>query len=84
MNVSTRDNSAELQVYLESLHDAAEVSIDMTKPFKLYLRSTELVYKQVEEPEGVCLAMLTLRQACIYCNESDYEKAYVLHMKFSK
>lgn len=33
--------------YFQSLHAAAEVSMDPAKPLKLYLRSAEMVFKQV-------------------------------------
>lgn len=39
--------NSEVSKYLASLHDDAEIQIDTGKPLKLYLRSADLVYKQV-------------------------------------
>ena len=33
--------------YIKGLNSSADVEIDLHKPLKLYLRSTELVFKQV-------------------------------------
>lgn len=54
--------------YLETLHKLAEVPFDVSKPIKLYIRSAETVFKQ----------------ACIYHNEGDLEKAFILYLKYSK
>lgn len=34
--------------YIKALNSSADVEIDLSKPLKLYLRSTELVFKQVQ------------------------------------
>lgn len=33
--------------YIKELNSSADVEIDLSKPLKLYFRSTELVFKQV-------------------------------------
>lgn len=62
------DGDARMAAYLERLHELAEVSIDLGKPLRLYIRSAETVY----------------RQACIYKNEDDLEKSFILFLKYSK
>jgi hypothetical protein len=54
--------------YLETLHKLAEVPIDNSKAFRLYTRSAESVYKQ----------------ARIYRAEGDFEKSFILFLKYSK
>lgn len=54
--------------YLDALHEMAEVSVDVSKPIRLYVRSAESVFKQ----------------ACIYRSENDLEKAFILFLKYSK
>lgn len=54
--------------YLAALHEMAEVSVDSSKPIRLYVRSAESVFKQ----------------ACIYRSENDLEKAFILFLKYSK
>lgn len=34
--------------YIKGLNASADIEIDLSKPLKLYLRSTELVFKQVK------------------------------------
>lgn len=34
--------------YFKNLNSLAEIQIDLSKPLKLYLRSAELVFKQVQ------------------------------------
>jgi hypothetical protein len=34
--------------YLRSLNTSSEIEIDITKPLKFYLRSSEMVFKQVK------------------------------------
>ena len=64
----TAEEEQRLSTYLESLHQLAEVSLDVSRPLRLYARSADSVFKQ----------------ACIYRNEQDLEKSFVLFLKFSK
>lgn len=62
------DEQRKLEAYLDNLHQMAEVPLDSSKPIRLYARSADSVFKQ----------------ACIYRNEQDLEKSFVLFLKFSK
>lgn len=57
-----------LAAYLETLHAAAEVPLDTSRPIRFYVRSADSVFKQ----------------ACIYKSEGDLEKAFILFLKYSK
>ena len=57
-----------LEHYLQSLHRAAEVTSDSSRPIRFYTRSADSVF----------------RQACIYKSEGDLEKAFILFLKYSK
>ena len=46
--------------YLKELNSSAEVEIDFSKPLKLYLRSTELVFKQV------CFILIAIKRV-LHC-----------------
>lgn len=48
-----------LSDYLRGLTEAAEVEIDLSKPLKLYIRSTELVFKQVSALWVPCVRLIT-------------------------
>lgn len=65
---TAEEEQQRLSTYLESLHQLAEVSLDVGRPLRLYARSADSVFKQ----------------ACIYRNEQDLEKSFVLFLKFSK
>ena len=59
-------SSEAVRLYIEQLTVSSEVSIDFSKPFRMFIRSADSVFKQ----------------ASIYKSENDLEKAFVLFMKF--
>ncbi|KAJ3287039.1 hypothetical protein HK104_008778 [Borealophlyctis nickersoniae] len=62
------ENSTGTPPQLQELHRRANVQLDPRKPLKMYIRSTELLYKQ----------------ARIYFEEQNLEMAYTMFLKVSK
>ena len=54
--------------YIEHITGLADITLDRSRNIKLYIHSTDSVYKQ----------------ACIYRGEGNHEKCYILFLKFIK